>query len=245
MSWRLPPRSSRWRWCLPELASSGATPAWRASWASVSKRSIGPISPSSFAALNGAAAGQLEQRGRGLCSIRAWSSRSRARIVRVRLRQRPRSSRAIWTWTVCSLRASRRASRSSQIVPVERTRGDGRSGSSSCRCQRNRCCALLRSSTRSSRWSMSSFSSRSRSSPGRGSIEARLSERRSGDRERVDRVGLAALPAGAPCGAISFGGTRTSRSPALDECPLEPAGQLAAVLHRPEPLLLSDGRPLE
>jgi hypothetical protein len=46
LSWRLPPRSSRWRWCLPELASSGATPAWRASWASDLKRSIGPISQS-------------------------------------------------------------------------------------------------------------------------------------------------------------------------------------------------------
>jgi len=32
---------------LPELASKGATPAWRASCASVRKRSIGPISPSS------------------------------------------------------------------------------------------------------------------------------------------------------------------------------------------------------
>ena len=28
MSWRLPPRSSRWRWVRPELASRGATPLW-------------------------------------------------------------------------------------------------------------------------------------------------------------------------------------------------------------------------
>ena len=51
LSWRLPPRSRRWRWLLPELAWSGATPPWRASCASVRKRSIGPISASSFAAV--------------------------------------------------------------------------------------------------------------------------------------------------------------------------------------------------
>ena len=48
---RLPPRSSRWRWVRPELAWSGATPPWRASCASLWKRSIGPISAGSFAAV--------------------------------------------------------------------------------------------------------------------------------------------------------------------------------------------------
>ena len=63
LSWRLPPRSSRWRRCLPELASSGATPAWRASWASVWKRSIGPISPSSLAALKAPQPGSASSAG--------------------------------------------------------------------------------------------------------------------------------------------------------------------------------------
>ena len=36
--WRLPPRSRRWRLVLPELTGIGATPAARASLASVAKR---------------------------------------------------------------------------------------------------------------------------------------------------------------------------------------------------------------
>src|SRR5438270_8431470 len=63
LSWRLPPRSSRWRRCLPELASSGATPAGRASCASEAKRSIGPISPSSLAALTAAQPGSAKSAG--------------------------------------------------------------------------------------------------------------------------------------------------------------------------------------
>ena len=66
LSWRLPPRSRRWRRCLPELASSGATPAWRASWASVSKRSIGPISSEQLRGAERTATGQREQRRSGL-----------------------------------------------------------------------------------------------------------------------------------------------------------------------------------
>ena len=62
MSWRLPPRSRRWRWTFPELAWSGATPLWRASWASVLNRSTGPISASSFAAVRAPQPGHLEQR---------------------------------------------------------------------------------------------------------------------------------------------------------------------------------------
>ena len=66
MSWRLPPRSSRWRWMRPELASRGATPLWRASWASLWKRSIGPISASSLAAVTAPQPGSSSSAGRGL-----------------------------------------------------------------------------------------------------------------------------------------------------------------------------------
>ena len=38
LSWRSPPRCSRWRFVLPELAGIGAVPAWRAKHASVGKR---------------------------------------------------------------------------------------------------------------------------------------------------------------------------------------------------------------
>ena len=67
MSWRLPPRSSRWRWIRPELASRGATPLWRASWASLLKRSIGPISASSLAAVTAAQPGSSSSPG-AICS---------------------------------------------------------------------------------------------------------------------------------------------------------------------------------
>jgi hypothetical protein len=49
-----------------------------------------------------------------------------------------------------------------------------------------------------------------------GPAQARLPERGTGDRERVDRVRLAARAAGARCGAVKRGGTRKSRSPAAD-----------------------------
>jgi hypothetical protein len=37
LSWRFPPRCSRWRWVLPLEAGIGAVPAWRAKCPSVSE----------------------------------------------------------------------------------------------------------------------------------------------------------------------------------------------------------------
>ena len=51
--WRLPPGSTRCRRVLPELAGIGATPAARASLASVAKRPAPAISPTSLAAVRG------------------------------------------------------------------------------------------------------------------------------------------------------------------------------------------------
>ena len=51
--WRLPPRSSRWRLILAELTGIGATPAARASLASVLNRPAPAISPTSLAAVSG------------------------------------------------------------------------------------------------------------------------------------------------------------------------------------------------
>ena len=115
MSWRLPPRSRRWRWCLPELASRGATPAWRASWASEGKRSIGPISQSSLAALSGPQPGSSSSRGASACVVLGARGRAQ-RSSGSGVRQRPRRSRAIRTWVVCSRRASWRPSRSIQTA---------------------------------------------------------------------------------------------------------------------------------
>ena len=67
LSWRLPPRSRRWRWVRPEEAGIGAEPAVRASLASVAKRLTPAISPSSLAAVSDAAAafGEQSRRERG------------------------------------------------------------------------------------------------------------------------------------------------------------------------------------
>ena len=147
-----------------------------------------------------AAAGQLEQRAaRSVPSAARVPGRARA-IARVSERQRPTSSRAIRTCTVCSRRASQRPTRSSwtarSSAPAGR-RGSGRAGAGASAAVAG---ARRRSSTRSSRWSTSSFSSRRRSSPGRGRSQVRLPQRCPGDRERVDRVRLAARAAGAPLG---------------------------------------------
>ena len=53
LSWRLPPRSRRCRWVLPEEAGIGALPPVRASFESVADRSAPAISPISLAAVSG------------------------------------------------------------------------------------------------------------------------------------------------------------------------------------------------
>jgi hypothetical protein len=51
--WRLPPRSRRWRLVLAELTGIGATPAARASLASLANLPAPAISPTSLAAVSG------------------------------------------------------------------------------------------------------------------------------------------------------------------------------------------------
>ena len=51
LSWRSPPRCSRWRWVLPELAGIGAVPACRAKYASVGNRLAPAVWPMMIAAV--------------------------------------------------------------------------------------------------------------------------------------------------------------------------------------------------
>jgi len=132
-------------------------------------------------------------------------------------------------------RASQRPTRSSCAGRSSAFAGTARERSSWCRCQRSRCCARRRSSTRSSRWSTSSFSSRNGCSSGRG----RLSR---GSRKAARATASASIASDLPrnlparrSGAISFGGTRTSSFAGAEEFALERTGQLAAVLERPQP----------
>jgi len=75
--------------------------------------------------------------------------------------------------------------------------------------------------------------------------KARLPDSRPGDRERVDRVRLAARPAGAP---LRHGQLRRHPYQVLagaDELALDPAGQLPTVLDRPQPLPVERSSPAE
>ena len=66
LSWRSPPRLSRWRRCLPLEASTGLVPASAAKDASLAIRPGSPLETSSCAAQTGAHAAFLEQSGRDL-----------------------------------------------------------------------------------------------------------------------------------------------------------------------------------
>src|SRR3954452_9873650 len=101
--WRLPPRSRRCRLVLPELTGIGATPAARASLASVAKRPAPAISPTSLGAVSGPKPGSLSSCGAiwaTSCAICASS----ALIVCESSRMRRSSSRAMRTRIVYSAR---------------------------------------------------------------------------------------------------------------------------------------------
>ena len=124
--WRLPPRSRRWRFVLPELAGIGADRAMRASFASVGKRVMPAISPTSLAAIRTPQPRSASSRGAAFAT-RGASSDSSSLIVRVSSRMRRSSSRAILTRAVCSARASRPASRSGKRTAIRPSLGSSRS----------------------------------------------------------------------------------------------------------------------
>jgi hypothetical protein len=68
-------------------------------------------------------------------------------------------------------------------------------------------------------------------------IEPRLAQRRPGDRERVDRVGLATHPPGAPLGGHQLRWHPHQLFACGKQLALERPRQLPAVLKRPQPLL--------
>jgi hypothetical protein len=71
--------------------------------------------------------------------------------------------------------------------------------------------------------------------------QSRLAKRGSGNRERVDRVGLTACAAGAPLRDGQLWRHAHQLLADTEELPLEPAGQLSAVLDRPEALAVEGG----
>ncbi len=140
-------------------------------------------------------------------------------------------------WSPCSARESLRATRSSQTIRSRQRAGSSSSGQRSCRCQRRRCWSSERALMRSSRWSSSSFSSSASSSrwaAGRVSGPSRRAAR------ATARASIASdLP------AVSFAtpalAHQLRRDPhhpfaACHQEALQRAGDVAAVLDRPDPL---------
>jgi cold shock protein len=73
--------------------------------------------------------------------------------------------------------------------------------------------------------------------------QVRLTERRTRDRQRVDRVGLAARAAGSPLRHRQLRRHPHQLLTNAQKLPLQPAGQLPAVLDRPQPLAVERLRP--
>ena len=111
--WRLPPRSRRWWLVLPELTGIGATPAARASLASLANLLAPAISPTSLAAVSGGSrAGEQMRRELG----DKLGDLGLERLDRLRkLADAAQLVRAIRTRIVCSARAGRRATRGAQL----------------------------------------------------------------------------------------------------------------------------------
>jgi hypothetical protein len=65
-------------------------------------------------------------------------------------------------------------------------------------------------------------------------IQARLAQRRPSDGERVDRIGLAALAAGAPLRRHQLRRHPHELLTGAPQRPLDPSRQLPAVLERPQ-----------
>ena len=239
LSWRLPPRSRRCRRCLPELASSGATPAWRASWRRCGSVRSGRSRRAAWRRSTAPQPGSVEQRRRGLRACAVGSSRSSSRIVRVEAAAARRaSSRAIRTCVVCSSAAEPSREPVEPDRPVERAqRHRAAAGSSSCRCQRSRCCSPRGARRRGRRGDRPAASAHAalltRPRADRAAAPAALPWR---PRARRSRPTCRASGRARRCGAISFGGTRTSRSPAASSVRSSARVTLPAVLERPQPL---------
>ena len=219
----------------PELASSGATPLWRASWASLLKRSIGPISASSFAAVTAAQPGSSSSAG-AVSLARCSSSWSSSAIARLSERQR-RDELACEPHLQLLLPPGEPAADALEVrgaAEHPQRHDEGRVELEQVPAQ-----PLLRPPAlvdevvamvdQQLHLAVALL-------VGAGPTQVRLPQRRPRDRERVDRVRLAARPSRPP---LRDGQLRRHPHQVLadaEQLPLEPTGELAAVLDRPQPL---------
>jgi len=224
----------------PELASKGAAPAWRASWASLWKRPIGPISASSLAAVMAPQPGSSSSAG-AVSAVRCSSSRSelddRAGELAAAHDQLARDPYL----HLCRPAGQPAADTIKLHRSVERLRGD------------DQCWVELMQVPAQPLLDPSplvdeivAVVDQQLQLPKGLLVRARAAQPRlpqggSGDGERVDRVRLAALPAGATLGRHQLRRHPHELLVRRAQLALERSGQLPAVLERPQPLAVKPG----
>ena len=207
----------------------------RASLESLSKRLTPAISPTSLAAVRTPQPGSASSRG-AICATSVASSRSSSLIARVSSRMRRSSSRAILTRVDCSARARRPAMRSCQQIALRARAGSSSSGHVvEVPAQVVAQAGSLCDETLAVIDEQPNVELGPRELRDRKRVDS-FADRGPGDRDGVDRVGLAAL---ARRDARSGGQLwRDAHDPlaAGKQEPLERARDVPAVLDRPNAL---------
>jgi len=183
---------------LPELTGIGATPAARASLASVLKRVTPAISPINFAAVSGPNPGSPSSCG-ATSATRSEISASSASTATVSSRRRRSSSRAILTRAVCSARARRRPIAVDHFFETRPLPGSLSSGPEVVQVPEqvvvDRDAAANQPLPVVDQQPDIKLGARQLR---RGQRVRAFAQRRASDRQRVDRIGLAAAARGAP-----------------------------------------------
>ena len=229
----------------PEDAGIGAAPESRASLASLAKRAMPAISPISLAAISVPQPGSAASRG-ATAVTSAASSCSRSVIARVSSRTRLSSSRATRTRADCSLRARRRARRCCQRRPVSARDGISSSGPEVVQLpaqivdQRG---ALLDEP-------IAVIDEQPDVELGAGQLRDRqrletLADRRAGDRDGVDAIGLSRLAGALPGAGHQLRRNADDALAALEQEPLQRPRHMPAVFKRPDPLAADAARPAQ
>ena len=241
--WRLPPRSRRWRLVLPELTGIGATPAARASLASVLKRAAPAISPTSLAAVSGPKPGSVEQVRRDLRDQVGDLGFERLD----RLAQFADAAQLVAgdadAHRLLGPREPARDARS-PVAVEQRAAGQLQLGPEVVQMP------LQRVVERHARPDQPLAVIDEQPQVELGPVEVRrrqrvqaLAQRRSGDRKRVDAVGLAAPARFAPRRRHQLAGNPQHPLAPLDQKPLQRARDMPAVLQRPHPFCAQASRP--
>ena len=220
---------------LPELTGIGATPLARASLASVEKRCAPAISPISLPAVNGPKPGSASSCGATWATSSAISPSS-ALMVWESSRMRRSSSRAILTRVVCSARARRRADACRPLLVEQRAAGQLQLGPDVVQVPEQ--VVVERDADPDEPFAVIDEQPDVELNAGqlgdRQALQA-LAQRRPGDGDRVDAIGLAAITSAAPLARRQP--RRDPHHPLAmdDQKPLKRPRDMPAILQSPKP----------